>query len=161
MDVHGIIILKWILAKYGVKSETKTELAQDRTQWRALWARLWNFEFYKGKEFRDQLSDYQMSIKHIMKLVDVADCSFQAKTVITVILGEWLTISKVLWDFRFSRRRIWSLKSSGMQSRWSWPTFQRCVLPPSQKTLYFSNVSCWQQDYTDLKISSKHQQTTL
>jgi hypothetical protein len=31
-----------------------------------------------------------------MKLVDVADCSFQAKAVIAVILGEWLTISKVL-----------------------------------------------------------------
>jgi hypothetical protein len=39
-----------------------------------------------------------------------------------------------LWDFRFSRRRVWSLESSGIYYhvvKYIRPTFQRCMLPPS------------------------------
>jgi hypothetical protein len=43
------------------------------------------------------------------------------------------------WDFRFSRRRVWTWLFSGMLLRrviwWTWPTFQRCFLLPSSNTM--------------------------
>jgi hypothetical protein len=44
-----------------------------------------------------------------------------------------------MWDFRFSRRRVWSLETSGMQRRVV--MFQRCVLPPSSGRWILPSIS--------------------
>jgi len=51
-----MIILKWILEKFGVKLGT---LAQNRFQWKSFVNTVTNFGFYKSNKFLDHLRDYK------------------------------------------------------------------------------------------------------
>jgi hypothetical protein len=58
-----------------------------------------------------------------------------------------------MWNFRFSRWWVWSLKSSGcsaVKSHWRWLTFQRCILSGGSTHLW--NVGQLKWDYTVLHL---------